>query len=226
MKVYQKVNEDISKEPTPGFLNSIGTVYNSMPELVSLTREFYREAYSALYLILVKQAWIERQITFGNHRRLKRSGNGFGIDKAYNFFIQNLVGISQKPITTGVVLVCVPTYFKDFYPNFDDINPFENPDYYRWPYEHITIDFLYVVYEHHERIEMLKYADEKKMTIMEFTNFAYNQADCYNQEVGRNVYEIRRHSFAPSIKRVDTRNIELSERLNIKVKRIRRKYKK
>lgn len=201
MKIYPKVNANLSRPPTQRMFDNMGSAHGSLPELVALARSFYKEAYPKLFEMIVKQVWLEQKFTYAGVRRGARSGNGYGADWAFSFFMHNMVGMSQKPLTTGIYFIAIPTYFKDFFPNFSDHNPFEDPEYFKFPYKHVTIDFLAFVYQYHERIELLQYAEEKKMSIRDFIDFAYNQAMCYNDEQKADVYEINRHSFIPLLKR-------------------------
>lgn len=204
MKLYSKVNENLSRTITPYQLSHIGTNYHGgFDAFVLRSRKFYKETSDSLFEMLVKQVWIENMFTYRGARRKSRFGNGISQDWAYSKFSKAIVGHSQKTLTTSSGLFhSIPTYFADMFPDFMVNDPFENPELYKFPFEHITIDFMYFVSKHHERMEMLKYADEKKMTIEEFENWAYNQAICYNLEKNREVYALKRHSFSPYLARV------------------------
>ena len=175
MKIYPKQYDDIVKKPTPAIIAAMGSRYKTLPELVVLTGSFIRDAYDNIFNYLVKMVWISQQFTYAGARGRGRSKNGFGHDWGFSFFMRGMVGISQKALTTGLFFVTVPTYFKDFFPDFSDHNPFEEPEYFKFPYKHVTIDFLDYVSECHNRIELLNYAEEKKMNKIEFENWAYNQ---------------------------------------------------
>jgi hypothetical protein len=204
MKLYSKVNENLSKTITPYQLSHIGTNYHGgFDEFVLLTRKFYKDASDNLFDMLVKQVWIDNMFTYRNARRKARYGNGISQDWAYSKFMKGIVGHSQKTITTSSgILHSVTNYFPELFPDFMANDPFANPELYKFPFKNITIDFLYFVENHHERMEMLKYADDKKMTIEEFENWGYNQAICYNLEKDREVYALKRHAFVPYLARV------------------------
>jgi hypothetical protein len=65
---------------------------------------------------------------------------------------------------------------------FDVDSPFENPDYYKFPYKNISPDFLILVWRMKERLALLKIADEKKMTYAVFMDYVINYIYCYNEE--------------------------------------------
>lgn len=203
LKIYPRVSEPVSRYPSERILKSMGSSYGaSLDDLSTCFKDFYKEAHPILFSMIVKQVWLEQKFVFANVRRSRRSGNGYGCDWAFSFFMNGIVGISQKPLTTGEVFVKIPTYFKDFFPNFSDHDPFTEPEYFKYPYKHVTLDFLFVVYQHHDRIAMLDYAEKKKMNIREFTDWAINQAMGYNDEVGEEVYRVMRHAyFFPFLKK-------------------------
>ena len=192
-KIYNQINEPVATKLSDSFIGKIGANGMSLPELVGCFRSFYKESYPVLFEMVVKQVWLEQKVTFNNVRRYKRNGNGFSVEKAFSFFMTGMVGVGQKALTNNQILFSVVSYFKDFFPNFSDHNPFEEPEYYKYPYEYITPDFLYVVRDHDHRLEMLKYAEEKKMTIREFVEWAVNQITCENLDFGEEVYSIARN---------------------------------
>lgn len=202
MKIYTKQYKDASSTLAPNRINNIGSSYKTVTEFEKLVRSFYRDAHSVIFDLLVKQVWIEQNFLYAGVRRSKRALNGYGVDRSYAFFMTQMVGISQKILTTGQPFTSIPTYFGDFFPKFSDHNPFEEPEYFKFPYKHVTLDFLCIVFQHHERLEMLDYAEKNKMTIREFTNWAINQALCYNDEMNKEIYDIKRHSFIAYIRRI------------------------
>jgi hypothetical protein len=113
-----------------------------------------------------------------------------------------MVGISQKIVTTDFVYTSIRTYFNDFFPNFTDHDPWKEPEYFKYPYKHVTLDFLMFVYQYHDRLKLLEEADERGMNIREFLDWAKDKALDYNIEVGKQIYEIKRHSFSPYIKKI------------------------
>lgn len=133
--------------------------------------------------------WLEQQFTFGGKRRAKRWQNGWGVDNAFSDFVK-AVGISQKPITANTTFTAVATYMKDFFPEFLKRSPFDDSEYFSYPYKHVTLDHLCFVYLHHERMEMLQYAEENGIRFFDFANWAVNQALCYNDEMGEEVYVV------------------------------------
>lgn len=192
IKLYLKKYDDLTYDTRPTYVNKLGSDNMPFPEMVALTRSFYRDSYIKLFDMMIRNVWLNQHLTYNGQNgcvKLNKNKNGIRIDMAFAHYMQGVVGISQKFLTYNYMLFALASYIKDFYPEFFERNPFTEPEYYEYPYEHITIDFLYTVRDHHDRLAMLDYADEKKMTFRQFQNWAVNQSSCYNDEVGEEVYE-------------------------------------
>lgn len=201
MKHYPKIYQDLSRLPSKKICSSIGSSAGSVDELAALFRNFYKEAYPILFDLIVKQVWLEQKFLYNGARRAGRFANGNTPDWAFSYFMKSIVGISQKPLTTGFIFVSLPSYIPDLFPTFSDHNPFEEPEFFKFPYKNITIDHMMFCYQYHDRIEMLKEADEKVMNIKEFMDWATNHVLSYNKDKSKEIYSICRHSFFPYIKR-------------------------
>ena len=201
MKQRPKIYENVSRDPSKKFISGIGSSLGSVDELVLRFRSFYKEAYLILFDLIVKQVWLEQKFLYNGVRR-KRSMNGYGLDWIYSYFMKSVVGISQKPLTTCFIFTVVPTYFNDFFPNFSDHDPFEEPEYFKYPYKNVSLDHLLFVYQHHERLEMLAEAEKRSMNIKDFTDWAANQGLSCRDEKGEEMYSIVRYSFLPYFKKI------------------------
>jgi len=129
------------------------------------------------------------QVKYKNRRRRRRS-NGFREDSTFGWFMKAMVGVSQKPIVANMCFTATATYLKEMFPDFLIKSPFEEPDYYKFPFEHVTLDHMCFVYKCEDRIEMLEYADEEKLNILDFTNWATNHVFCHNDDVGEPIYTL------------------------------------
>jgi hypothetical protein len=200
MKQFPKIYEDISRKPSDKIISNISSSFGSVEDLASKFRSFFKEAHLAFFDIIVKQVWLEQKFIFHGTRR-NRNSNGYGSDWAYSYFMRSIVGISQKPLTINFIFRTTPTYFKDFFPNFSDHDPFEEPEYFKYPYKHVNLDHLTFVYQYHDRLELLDEAEKKLMNSAEFSNFAANHALSYRDDSGKQIYSIVRSSYIPYIKK-------------------------
>lgn len=194
MKQYPKLYEDIyrqsvnNKFTTPGKITS---TYGSPEILADKFKAFYKEAHAQLFDQTVKQVWLEQQFIYDGTRRNKRRRMGFAADWGFGYFIQKYVGTSQKATTINPIMTAVATYLKDFFPEFLEHDPFEDPEYYVFPFKNISLDHLVFVYQVVDmRLDMLKHAEANNMTTGDFKNWAINHVLCNNDETGEDVYEL------------------------------------
>lgn len=200
LKIYPKDSEPAASELSQDVINKLGSSYGTLDETIPIFRSFYKESFLSVFDILVKHVWLNQHLTYDGVRK-KRGSNGFYPDKAFSFFANALVGINPRLLTGSSLFRSVVPYLKDFFPNFSDHDPFLEPEYFKYPYSHVTLDFLYVVYKHDDRIAMLDYAEEKKMNIREFVDWVLNYVRFENSERGTDVYLIKRNrdNFLPTV---------------------------
>lgn len=195
MKHYPKSYED-PLLPRQTILDRCGAIGESPDSYIKKWRTFSRKAHRDIFDIYVRQLWMEFRFTYNGIRRTKRRKNGFGIDVAFGVFMKRGVGISQYPVTSNFAFTSICSYFKDLFPEFLIRNPFEDADYYKYPYKHVTLDHMCLVYQCKDRLEMLQYAEEKEMGYSDFFNWVANHVLSHNDDVGREDYGLtKRHAF-------------------------------
>lgn len=76
--------------------------------------------------------------------------------------------------------------------DFLEHDPWEEEEYFKFPYEHIGPLFLIPVYELDIRVSkfLLDRAEKNKMYFAEYLDFVANFAFCYNQEEDKDVFEL------------------------------------
>lgn len=86
--------------------------------------------------------------------------------------------------------LAICSYIFDFFDRkkFIAHDPFEDPAWYAFPYEHIGMDFLTFVYQMEERFELLELAEKEKWPIHYFRNWVINYAYSYNLDYGNDVF--------------------------------------
>lgn len=196
MKQYPKVNEDICDiEKWGPFRKYLGNTDGSLDELVLKFRSFYKEAHLAFFNSVVREVWLEQQITIGGVRRKKRAGNGKYGDFAFGKFTKIAVGMSHRVLTASFCFNPIATYLIDFFPDFLLNDPFKNPEKYQYPYKYVSLDFLIFVYQMDNRLEMLGEAERRGMSYAEFINWVTNWILCYNDENGKDLYSLNGGHF-------------------------------
>jgi hypothetical protein len=129
------------------------------------------------------------------------------MDKSFQTFTQNIIGFSFVDISRKELYSHLITYLYDFFPSFDAMNPFEDPEAYKFPYNNIGFAHLNFVYQLKNRMELLDIAEKEKMGISKFYNYIINYVKSYNEDIGNENYYQINHNFSgsPYIKRLTYR---------------------
>jgi len=119
---------------------------------------------------------------------LPMSRNSRLLNTAFVKFLRRNVGKDIQIITRGKFFAKLELYFDDLFPGFEEGNPFTNPDYYKFPFENISLEYLMAVWQLDDRILLLKEADKQKMTYAIFLDYIINHILSENEVLGRNRY--------------------------------------
>ncbi len=157
-------------------------------EYVSLMRKTVDKFEIDLFDNLVRVIWLMRRFCYKGRNRSKARFNGFELDAAFGVFMRHHVGVEHRIVTRNQVSYRIISYFDEFFPDFNVLNPFENSDDFKFPYKNIGLGFLSLVYKMHERIELLKYAEENNLKYTEFSDYVLNYVENYNAEKGSDYY--------------------------------------
>ncbi len=179
------------------------SVYNdklSIEEYQNLYREHVREFYANIFDSLVKSTWLNRQFCYRGNRRIKPNGNGVELDRAFGVYTRRYLNHDNRFVTRNTSFGKVVSYFDDFFPNFEEGNPFEQP--YLYPYKYMTLENLVTVYQMDERLELLSEGEEKQMAYTDFLDYVLNYISCYNEEHGEHYLFSYSHVFMPYIKKL------------------------
>lgn len=189
MKHYPKTYEDLSDvNKIERYVERMDSAYGSIDDLSILFSEFLVDANKVFFEMVLKNVWLEKQFVYDGQRKKARYGNGYEVDGAFSHFAKTFVGATNRLISDNQYTSVVVSYIKELYPEFLLRNPFDDSDYYAFPFNHVTLDHMAFVYQVEYRMEMLQYAEERKMTYGEFMNWAVNNVFCYNDEMGKDKY--------------------------------------
>ena len=117
--------------------------------------------------------------------------NSLLLNMSFVKLLRRHVGMDIQIITRSKFFSKLELYFDELFPGFDDGNPFENPEYYKFPFKNISIEFLLVVHQLDDRIDLLKEADKQKMTFAIFLDYVINHVYSENDSLGRIRYQIK-----------------------------------
>jgi len=165
-------------------------------EFTDLSKDVLRSFYSDLFTNYVKVAWLRRNFLYKG-RRIKWpiNKNPQFIQIAFVKYLHRIVGMDIQILTRSLSFSAVESYFNDFFPGFEDGDPFKNPEYYKFPYKNISIDFLVPVCRMDERLALLKDADKRDLTFAEFRDSIINEVLSINAANKKEKYDVqtRRH---------------------------------
>lgn len=190
MKQYPKIYEDLFRQRKGLKVELIDSAHGTRDELTSLMREFFSDSFKDLFRIAVRYLWLEKQVIYNGKRRLRRFRNGHIPDQVFARYMMGDVGHDQTVMTRSRWFTVVSTVVAEMFPEFLQRNPFEEPEYFEWPYHTVGVDYLSYVYQVENRLEMLEYADSKGMSYLEFKNWVNNYVLSYNDDKGEEIYSL------------------------------------
>ena len=209
MKQYPKTFEDVftgemstNKCKIEKVGNDIGLETNEYRDLL---RDTFLHFQKDIFDNIVKTNWLIRRFCYCGVNRNNTRRNGYHLDGAFGVFMRNIVGVESRMITRDQIFSKVATYFEDFFPDFNARDPFKEE--LKFPYQHVSLEYLVFVYQMDERLELLAEAEEKKMSYTEFLDYVINYVYSYNEDIGKSHYlVIMSHMSVPYIGK--TKNYE------------------
>lgn len=188
IKNYKKVYEDVystdrKNSKTKLYIEKVSVVSGSVDEYIKVFNTFLGGFYANMFDGFLKIAWLRRQFCYYNKKTLYPiSKNSLVFNLAFVKFIRRYVQKDIQIITRNKFFSRLETYFEEMYPGFYEGNPFENPEYYKFPFKTVSVDYMMAVFQMDERLELLKYAEENKMSYPIFIDYVINYVMCLNEE--------------------------------------------
>jgi len=222
LKIYPKVNDDVCPiEPWSKTRESMDSLDGSLDELILKFRKFLKEGDVTLFDLVVREVWLEQQITINGVRRVQRKANGNFKDLSFSRFMRIGVGMTNRVITSWFCFTRIATYLIDLFPEFLFDDPFKSPEKYEYPYKNVSLGHMVFVYQMHNRLKMLEEAERRAMSYAEFTNWAHNWALCYNEDTGNDgMYQLNGgYTHWPYIRNNKLKPLWENKKFNFNVKK-------
>ncbi|MFA6385951.1 MAG: hypothetical protein WCW29_04370 [Candidatus Paceibacterota bacterium] len=201
---YERVfsrNERTNKKCDINKVSPLNNIPKNTTEYVNLYKESFRIFEKVYYDFLVKYLWLSRRFCYDGSHRKKFNCNGMILDLRYGVFIRNHIGYDSRSLFgQSTVATRVISYLDDFYPNFNEGNPFE--ENFEYPYKYMNLECLSLIYTMDERLELLKYGEENKMKYTEFLDYVLNYISCYNEKYGDKYVFLFTRSL-PNVKKIN-----------------------
>lgn len=164
-------------------------------------RKTVRRSEISFFDNLVKYSWLVRHFHYRKIHRSNYRQNGFILDSAFGIFMKHYVG-TDKILFSGRGIARVLSYVDEFFPNFQNEDPFKKKFIY--PFKHIGLGYLIVVFEMKNRMEFLKYAEKHKLRYTEFLDYVINYIYCMNENSDKAIYFWKYTAFnMPFVKVID-----------------------
>lgn len=157
-------------------------------EYKNLCGDFLSESLRMLFDNSVKFYWLQHKFQYMGYKRKKPGTNYYPVDAGLAVFLRNHVGIDYRVLVRNFFYRKLYPYFEDLFPEFHQRNPFKEPEYYAYPYKHVSLDFLTIVEQMPQRFFLLGIAEERKMKWDEFIDYVINWVFCHNEAVGKRVF--------------------------------------
>lgn len=199
MKHHNKTYEDVfSVDHNSNILKLEYVTTDTMDtgEYIKLFQDFLKDFYDDLFLKCVKLSWLRKKFRYLNIVAKKPFYASYrGFHGRFIKFLRRYVGHDTQIITKGHLFNKLENYYFDIlFPGFMEGNPFENPEYYKFPYKNISVEYLTLVYQLDDRFELLKEADEQKMSYERFLDYVINHVYSENDILGRDRYKLTQDS--------------------------------
>jgi len=186
MKEYKKEYEDVFSGERTLKKCDINKVMSDNGldghEYAKVMRDTMLDFQEDIFNNLIRVIWLSRKFVYSGKPRLKTRKNGYWLDSAFAIFMRNYVGLDNRLIFRDDMFSKIETYIDDFFEDFNASNPFE--DKMIFPYSHITLEYLIIVYQMDERLDLLAIAEKNKLSYTKFLDYVVNYISSYNEDHG------------------------------------------
>lgn len=161
-------------------------------EYIARMRAVWRRINEDGWRNMVESLWLSLHFVYRGKRRKYLWGNGDWYDKAWRYFTSAMVGYPTQLLTRNGSFYRLSSYLNDLYPDFLSRDPFTDPDYFKFPYENLSLDHMYLVYQMPDRFDLLHLANERKMNFDEFFDYVINHIMNLNElsKKGEQLYTV------------------------------------
>lgn len=160
----------------------MSTLYeDGWDEYKKFFKNYISEWSNEMFTQIVKYYWLQKHFQFKGVQKKKYALNKWDTDAAYAFFIRHILKFSHNTILKSFWTYKLTTYLDEWFPDMMEHNPFTEPEFFKWPYKNITLDFVIAVYQLPERKELLEYVDTQNMSAYEYYDYLINYVNVFNE---------------------------------------------
>lgn len=167
-----------------------------------------------MWRALVENTWLALHFIYRGKRRKRLFANGVWYERAYSYFMRNIVGNGLYTLTRSRWYYRMASYLNDLYPDLLSSNPFEEPERFVFPYATVTLDHMYLVYQMDERFDLLKIAEERGMMYDKFFDYVINYTYTENDKLTKPKYKLMHYGDAEELAYFSVKGFSYSNRIN------------
>lgn len=165
--------------------------FKSLEEYQDRIRDFLREKSISMWDDFVQTHWLFNKFKYvGEHWTHKITSNGIQSNIAFKLFVHEMVGSSHMFTKSSHYYCRINSYFDELFPKFDSGDPFKNPELYAFPFKHVNLDYMQLVHQMAERMDILNHAEERKMKYNEFVDFVIDYVGKCNETSKKDIYGV------------------------------------
>lgn len=170
--------------------------FDSVKDYKNALRNFLLKKSVQLWCDIAETEWMLSNFRYVGKRNYYVSTH-VNAALALNIFTKEFVGVGFSFMSSSFYYNKVKSYFKELFPRFYKDNPFQNPKAYAYPFKNLSLDYLILVYQMPERLDLLKYAEERNMPFGQFIDFVINYIGKYNDMEKKDVFHLIRSDHYP-----------------------------
>lgn len=184
----------------------LGAVGMTNDEYAAIFKKIGKSVNNDMWRMVVEYVWIGAFFVYQKKRRRNLFANGFFGDTAYAYFTRHIINVPNIVFSKSKFFFELASYLGEIYPNLLLESPLENPKRYKFPYPHLTVDHLLLVYQIPERLDLLHLAEKRRMNYGQFFDFVVNHVSSINEAAGESVFVMRnrdpkdKHAAFPAVK--------------------------
>lgn len=161
------------------------TLFKDIPDskekYATLFKEVLYNYEQVVWDSMVKYLWLAGRFKYRGARHKIQGRSGLEVDRGFGYFLKHYVGHNQRVLTDcRGTAAFLRSYIMELFPDLDDRNPFEEK--IEMPFPNLTLSHLFLVLSMDERMELLKIANERRMSVLVFMDYVANYVMCYNLE--------------------------------------------
>lgn len=176
--------------------------FDSLDTYAKLMRKEIKESNDETWMQFVRYEWLARKFRYKSNRTgvvVKRRYSSI----AFLAFLRKYGKIDNGLFEDNIYFSKMVSYFDELYPEFDQRNPYVDPDYYQFPWDNLLIEIMFLVVFMDERIDLLHHLNSLNLDMIEVYDYAINYIGKCNELAGYTKFEFVRLSKLPFYIRVN-----------------------